>query len=129
MTVVVVSSFSDRDEREIDEYHNQSISSSSSSDSSSSGSDSTDEQYPFGVLGAPLEVLQEEMRKMATFRSSAALSINVQPSTLSLDEEEDTLYCCAMDIPSKIDEKRLYMLRGKYQIPEEVNPHLATSVE
>jgi len=34
-----------------------------------------------------------------------------------------------MDIPSKIDEKRLYTLRGKYQITDEVNPRLATPSE
>lgn len=35
------------------------------------------------------------------------------------------MYCCTMDIPLEIDEKRLYILRDKYQIPNEVNPHLA----
>ena len=35
------------------------------------------------------------------------------------------MYCCTIDIPSEIDEKRLYTLRDKYQIPDEVNPCLA----
>lgn len=34
-----------------------------------------------------------------------------------------------MDIPSKIDEKRLNKLRGKYQIPDKVNPRFATPCE
>ena len=34
-----------------------------------------------------------------------------------------------MDISFKIDEKRLYMLKGKYQIPDEVNPRLAALSE
>jgi len=62
--------------------------------------------------------------RRATSGSSAGPSTSVQLSTSSLNEE-DILYCCAMDIPSKIDEKRLYMLRSKYQIPDKVNPHLA----
>ena len=48
-----MSSFSNRDERKIEEYHDQ----SGSSDSSSSGSDSMDEKYSFRVPGVPLEVL------------------------------------------------------------------------
>lgn len=63
-----MSSSSDRGDREIDKYHDESNSSdSSSSDSSSSSSDtnSTDEQYSSGILKVPLEVLQEEMRRTA----------------------------------------------------------------
>lgn len=54
------------------------------------------------------------MRNKAAFGSSAGPSTSTQLSTPSLDEEEDILYCCAMEIPSKIDKKRLYMLRGKF---------------
>ena len=55
---------SDRDDREIDKYHDESNSSDSSSSDSSNSSDtnSTDEQYSSGVLKVPLEVLREEMR-------------------------------------------------------------------
>ena len=49
-----MSSSSDRDEREIDEYYDESNNSGSSSESSSSENDSMDKQYSFGV---PLEVL------------------------------------------------------------------------
>ena len=61
-----MSSFSDRDEREIDEYHDQ----TSSNDSSSSDSSSTNEKYSSGVPRVPLEVLQEEMKKRAASGSS-----------------------------------------------------------
>ena len=61
------------------------------------------------------------MRKRATSGSSAGPSTSAQLSTPSLNEKKDILYCCAINIPSKIDEKRLYMLRGKYQIPDEVS--------
>ena len=89
-----MSSSSDRDEREIDEYYDESNSSYSSSENSSSESDSTDKQYSSGV---PLEVLQEEIRRKAAFGLFASPSTSVQPSTPFPNEEEDILYCCAMD--------------------------------
>ena len=57
-----MSSSSDWDEREIDEYHDESNSSdgeseSDSSHSSSSGGNTTVEQYLSRVAGVPLEVL------------------------------------------------------------------------
>ena len=120
---------SDRDKREIDEYHDESNSSSSSSESSGSESDSMDEQYLYGVFGVPSEVLQEEIRKRVAFGSSAGPSTSVQPSIPSPCEEVDIIYNCAVDILSKMGEKRLYMLRDKYQIPNEVNPRLAAPSE
>ena len=67
MAKIVVSSSSDRGDREIDKYHDESNSSDSSSSDSSISSDtnSTDEQYSSGILKVPLEVLQEEMRRTA----------------------------------------------------------------
>lgn len=67
MAEIVVSSSSDRGDREIDKYHDESNSSDSSSSDSSSSSDtnSTDKQYSSGILKVPLEVLQEEMRRTA----------------------------------------------------------------
>ena len=64
MSEIVVSSSSNSDNREIDEYHDSTSdnSSSNSNGSSSSGGNTTDEQYTSGVPGAPLEVLQEELR-------------------------------------------------------------------
>jgi len=52
-----VSLSSDRDERELDEYQDESNSSNSNIDNSSSGNGSTDKQFSSGVLGVPLEVL------------------------------------------------------------------------
>ena len=62
-----MSSSSDRGDREIGKYHDESNNSDSSSSDSSSSSDtnSTDEQYSSGILKVPLEVLQEEMRRTA----------------------------------------------------------------
>ena len=61
--------------------------------------------------------------------SSASLSTSVEPSIPSPNEEVEIIYNCAMNIPSRVDEKRLIMLRDKYQIPDEVNPRLATPGE
>lgn len=36
----------------------------------------------------------------------------------------DIIYSCFVKIPSRVDEKRLLMLRDKYQIPNKVNPRL-----
>ena len=67
MAEIVVSLSSDKGDREIDKYHDESNSSDSSSSDSSISSDtnSTDEQYSSGILKVPLEVLQEEMRRTA----------------------------------------------------------------
>ena len=107
---------SDRDEREIDEYHDK----SNGSGSSSCNSGSTDEQYSFGVPRIPLEVLQKELRQKTAFGSFTGLS----PSIPSPSKEEDILYCYAIGIPSEIEEKRLYSLRSKYQILDELIPIL-----
>lgn len=71
-----MSSSSDRGDREIDKYHDESNCSDNSSSDSSSSSDtnSTDEQYSSGILKVPLEVLQEEMRRTAAFGLHASSS-------------------------------------------------------
>ena len=107
-------------EKAIDEYQYESSTSSSGS-SSSDGGNSTDEEYVSGVPGFPLEAIQQELRKPSG--SQAGTSSNVPPS-VPLDEEEVTLYSCAIDIPSKTDEQRLNSLRTWYQIPDELNPKL-----
>ena len=122
MAEIVVSSSSDR---EIDEYHDDNNSSGGCSGNSKSGS--TDEVYLSGTPGIPLEVFQEEMRKMAASGSSAGPSITPPLSIASPPRQtEDVLVCCAMNIPLKIDDKRLLKLRDKYQIPNEVHTHLPT---
>ena len=64
-------------DKTIDEYHDRSCFSGSSDDSSdsdsSSGGNTTDE-YTFGVLGVPLEVLQEGLRMKAESGSKASTS-------------------------------------------------------
>lgn len=60
-----MSSFSDRDDKEIDEYRDES---NSSKGSSSSKSSSSEKVYSSGTLGIPLEVFQVEMRKRAASR-------------------------------------------------------------
>ena len=57
MSEIIVSLSSDRDEREVDEYHNESYSSGSTSERNSSKSSSSVKHYSSRV---PLEVLQEE---------------------------------------------------------------------
>jgi len=83
MAEIVVSHSNDK--REIDKYQDE----SNSNESRSSDNDSTNKQYSFGVPRVPLKVLQEEMRKRATFGSSADPSTNAQLSTHSPNEEED----------------------------------------
>ena len=61
MSEIIVSSSSNSDNCEIDEFHDSS-SDSGSSGSNSSGGNTTDEQYTSGVPMVPLEVLQEELR-------------------------------------------------------------------
>ena len=130
MSEIIVSSSSNSDNREIDEYHDStndsgssSNSGSRSSDSSSSGRNTTDKQYTSGVPGVPLEVLQEKLRTRAASGSHAGTSTNV-PSSTTLDEVE-TVYNCVVGVPSKTDEKRLTSLKSWYQIPDNLNPRLA----
>ena len=75
---------SDGDEREIDEYQDDS--------NSSSDSGSKDERYSSGVPEVPLKVLQEELRQRVASRSSAGPSTSAPTSTPS-PSEEDFLYC------------------------------------
>ena len=82
MFEIIMSSFSNSDNREIDEYHDSSngssysnsnssnsSSSSSSSSSSNSGGNTTDKQYTSGVLEVPLEAIQEKLRIRMASRS------------------------------------------------------------
>ena len=80
-----------------------------------------DEGYTSGVPRFPLEVIQEQLRKASG--SEAGTSSKVPPSS-PLDKAEITVYNCAVDIPSKIDEQRLNNFRTWYQISDELNPRL-----
>ena len=127
MFEIVVSSSSNSDNREIDEYHDSTNDSSSSSSNSSrsngrgnSGGNTTDEQYTFRVLGVPLEVLQEELRTGVTSESHVGTSTNA-PSSTTLVELE-IVYGYAVGVPSKSEERRLTSLKSWYQIIDELNP-------
>ena len=117
MSEISVSSSDDSTKKDIDEYYDSSDNSSDHSSHSNEES-SSDEGYTSGVLGLPLEVVQEQLKKASG--SQASVSSSVPPSN-PLDEEE-TIYSCAVGIHSKTNEQRLSNLRTWYQIPDEFNP-------
>ena len=99
---------------------------SSSSDSNSSDSDSnsegnTTDEYESGVLGLPLEVIQEGLRMRYESGFKAGMSA---PSSTDKDEVE-VVYSCAIGVVSKMDDRKLDLLKKWYQIPNELNPRLA----
>ena len=67
MYEIVVSSSSNSIDKAIDKYRDSTSysGSNSSTSNSSSGGNTMDEEYTFGVLGVPLEVLQEQLRMRA----------------------------------------------------------------
>ena len=74
---IVLSSSSDSVDKAIDEYSDRSSFSGSSDSNSSSGSSSegnTTDEYISGVLGVPLEVLQEGLKTRFEFGSQAGTS-------------------------------------------------------
>ena len=76
-------------------------------------SSSSDKHYLYVVHGVPLEVFQELRQRMAS-SSSIGLSFCVPASIPSSSEKEDILYCCAVGVPSKIDEKKLGSIKSWY---------------
>ena len=85
---------------------------SSSSDSNSSDSDSnsegnTTDEYESGVLGLPLEVIQEGLRMRYESGSKAGMSA---PSSTDKDEVE-VVYSCAIGVVSKMDDRKLDLLK------------------
>ena len=108
-----MSSSSNSNEKEIDEYHDE-CNNSNSSGSDSSVSSSSDKHYLYVVHGVPLEVFQEELRQRMASSSSIGLSFRVPASIPSSSEKEDILYCCAVGVPSKIDEKKLGSIKSWY---------------
>ena len=81
-----------------------------------------DEEYTSSVLGIPLEVFHEHLRTMVASGAGTSMSI---PTSLPLDEVE-TVYSCAVGIPSKTNERRLAALKSWHQILEDLNHRLAT---
>ncbi|XP_075646111.1 uncharacterized protein LOC142617225 [Castanea sativa] len=116
-------SSSDSVVRAIDEYRDDSSYDTSSNVSSSSGH--TTEEYTSGVPGIPVETFQESIR---TRTASGADTSTSSPPSSPLDEQE-TVYSCALEVPSKTDERRLDSLRTWFQIPDDLNPRLAVRGE
>ena len=125
MFETLISSSGNSIDKVMDEYHDTTSysGSNSSASNSSSGGNTIDEEYTSGVLGAPLEVFQEQLKKKAASRSQAGTSMSVPPSS-PLDKVE-TVYSCAVGIYSKTNEQKLNNLRTWYQILDELNPRLA----
>ena len=122
---IVLSSSSDSVDKAIDEYTDRNSFSGSSDSNSSSGSSSegnTTDEYTSGVLGVPLEVLQEELKTRFESGSQAGTSV---PSSTIQDEDEEVVYSCAIGIDSKIDDRKIELLKTWYQIPNELNLRLA----
>ena len=125
MSEIMLSSSSDSVDKTINEHTNPS-SFSSSSNSNSSDSDSSSEgnnidKYEYGVLGLPLEVIQEGLRTRSESGSKAGTSA---PLSTNQDEVE-IVYSCAIGVVSKTDDRKLDLLKKWYQIPNELNLRLA----
>ena len=125
MSEIMLSSSSDSVDKTINEHTNPS-SFSSSSNSNSSDSDSSSEgnnidEYEYGVLGLPLEVIQEGLRTRSESGSKAGTSA---PLSTNQDEVE-IVYSCAIGVVSKTDDRKLDLLKKWYQIPNELNHRLA----
>ena len=124
MFEIVLSSSSDNVDKAIDEYTDPS-SFSGSSDSNSSGSGSSNEgntmnEYESGVPGLPLEVVQEGLKARSESGSKAGTS-----APLSTDKDEvEVVYICAIGVVLKTDDRKLDLLKKRYQIPNELNPRL-----
>ena len=61
--------------------------------------------------------------------SSTSPSSRVLASIPSSSDDEDILYCYAVGVLSRIDEKKLDSIRSWYQIPDDLNPHLVVRGE
>ena len=125
----MLSSSSDSVDKTTNKYTDPS-SFSSSSNSNSSESDSNSEgnntdEYEYGVLGLPLEVIQEGLRTRSESGSKAGTSA---PSSTDQDEVE-IVYSCAIGVVSKTDDRKLDLLKKWYQILDELNLRLAVRGE
>jgi len=121
MSKIIVSLSSNSDNREIDEYHDSSLSGSGTNNSSNSSSirgNTTEEEYTSGVPRVSLEVFQEEVRTRVVSGSLVGTSTSVPLSASS--SEEETVYCYAVGILSRTNEKKLNSLRSWYQILDDL---------
>ena len=129
MSETVLSSSSNSVDKAIDEYQDLSNYGGSSDDSNageSSSDGNTTDKYTSGVLGVPLEVLQEGLKTRSESGSMAGTSA---PSSTVQDEEEEVVYSCAIGVASKMDDRKLVLLKKWYQIPDDLNPRLAVRGE
>jgi len=129
---------SDRDDKKIDKYYDESNNSNdNSSDSENSiGDESSDEQYHSGVPIIPLEVFQGEMRKRTMSSSSASSSSIPSPISLYVPQSSPSLHLSINSISSyalKIlptpNSEKLCKIRGKYQILDDVHTRLTIEGE
>ena len=127
MSETVLSSSSNNVDKAIDKYHDPSSfsGSSDSSNSNSSSGGNTSDEYTSGVLGVPLEVLQEGLRTRTESGSKAGTSA---PSSIVQDEVE-VVYSCAIGVASKTNDRRLDLLKQWYQIPDDIKPRLVVRRE
>ena len=123
MSKVVLSSPSNSVDEAIDEYHDSSSYSGFSSDSRSSDS-SMDEGYTTVVPRFPFEVIQEQLRTRVASGAGTSMSIPSSPPS----DEVETVYSCAIGIPSKTDDRKLGLLRKWYQIPADLNRVLGPKI-
>ena len=125
MSETVLSSSSNSVDKAIDEYQDLSNYGGSSDDSNageSSSDGNTMDEYTSGVPGVPLKVLQEWLKTRSESGSMAGTSA---PSSTVQDEEEEVVYSCAIRVASKMDDRKLVLLKKWYQIPDDLNPRLA----
>ena len=130
MLEIVLSSSSDSVDKAIDKYTDRSsFSSSSDSNSSSNGSSSegnTTDENTSSVPRVPIKVLQEGLKTRFESESKAKTSA---PSSTIQDEEEEVVYSCAIGVDSKIDDRKIQLLKTWYQISDELNTRLAVHGE
>ena len=100
-------------DKAIDEYHDLSTfsgSSDNSSDNDSSSGGNTTNENTSGVPGVPLEVLQEGLKTRSESRSKASMSA----LSSTVQDEEEVVYNCAIGVASKIDDRKLALLKKWY---------------
>ena len=130
MSEIVLSSSSDSVDKAIDKYTEPSsfsgFSDSNSSGSGSSSGGNTTDEYTSDVPRVPLKVVQEWLKTRSESGSMVGTSA---PSSTVQDEEEKVVYSCAIGVVSKTDDRKLYLLKKWYQIPDKLNPKLAVRGE
>ena len=61
--------------------------------------------------------------------SGSLVGTSTSVPSFTSSSEKETLHCCAVGVPSKTNEAKLNSLRSWYQIPDDLNPHLAVCGE